>query len=651
MKQRWIGFALLLLLVVGPLAAQDEMAAADLRIGALPVINMLPLYVAQDAGYFDEAGIVVEIVDFTSGADVQAATIAGELDGFQADLFSALKVNAGGGDVRVVRHVGITEAPFISLLVGRRSGIEDVEDLAGKRVGLSRNTIIQYMTDQFLASAELDAAEAGVEYVDIPGIWDRLQQLLDREIDAATLPAPFSEVFPRWTYQVLIDDSEVAYVPESLNIAAAALAEKGEAVRAFLAAYERAVDTINELAGEPGALREFLRENDRGGGQVIKTALTADLSDLPRFTQARVPSDAEYQGAREWALGAGIVDAAPAYADMVDGSYLPGVVVEETPEEVVVEAAAPEEERREPDLRIAIRPSPNALPIYVARNAGYFEEAGVVVEVDNYYSGATQQFAIIAGGYDGFLYDSILNLTRLIDSGVDLRVVRELEVTNIPYFSIVTGPVSDFESSEDLAGQTVQVLQDSDAAYQASLLLESVGLADQVELDYVDSGSAGRLTDRILRRGDRLALVDAMSTQYILLYRGLALLDSDEIGFDGAQNLMGFRAEALAENGEAVRAFLSALSRAEETINALNGDSDAYRDLVEEQGWEEESYVESMISVGYVPVPIFAPDALPQRGDFVDIQEWAMAAGWLDAPVAYEELVDGRFLMEGMAEE
>ena len=105
-------------------------------------------------------------------------------------------------------------------------------------------------------------------------------------------------------------------------------------MRAFLAAYERAVDTINELAGEPGALREFLRENDRGGGQVIKTALTADLSDLPRFTQARVPSDAEYQGAREWALGAGIVDAAPAYADMVDGSYLPGVVVEAAPEEV-----------------------------------------------------------------------------------------------------------------------------------------------------------------------------------------------------------------------------------------------------------------------------------------------------------------------------
>ena len=392
------------------------------------------------------------------------------------------------------------------------------------------------MTDMFLASAELDAGEAGVEYVDVPGIWDRLQQLLDKDIAAATLPAPFSEVFPRWSYRVLIDDSEVAYVPESLNIAAAVLAEKGAAVRAFLAAYERAVDTLNEMAGDQSTLREFLRENDRGGGQVIKTSLTSDLSDLPRFTQARVPSEAEYQDAQEWALGAGIVAAALAYDDMVDGSYPPGVVVEEIPEETaeeeesVEEAAAPEEEMREPDLRIAIRPSLNALPILVAQDAGYFEEAGVIIEVDEFYSGATLQFSILAGGFDGFLYDSILNLMRLVVAGVDLHVVRELEVTNIPYFSIITGPVSDYENIEDLVGQSVSVLRDSDDAYQANLLLESAGLADQVEYDYVDTGDAGRLFDNILRAESTAALVDAMTSQYILLYRGSALLDSSDIG-------------------------------------------------------------------------------------------------------------------------
>ena len=647
---------LALLLLAAPLLAQEEAAAPDLRIGALPVINQLPLYIALDAGYFDEAGITVEIVDFVSGADIQAAAIAGELDGFQADLFSALKVNDAGGDLRLVRHVGTRDAPFISLIVGRRSGIESVADLAGKRIGLSRNTIIQFVTDMFLASAGLSADEMDVEYVNVPGIWDRLQQLMDQEIDAAILPAPFSEVFPYWYYQTLIDDSALAYVPESLNIAAAALTEKADAVRAFLAAYERAVETINGMADDPVALRDFLSENDRGGGQVIKTALSADLSALPRYSPARVPSEAEYQDAREWALNAGILSAAPAYAELVDGSFLPGVALAEPAEEVVEadepeEAAPPAEDTRAPDLRIAILPSNNALPILVAQDAGYFEEAGLVIKVNEFYNPSTLQFSLVAGGFDGFLYDSVLNLAALLDAGVEARVVRELAVTNIPYFSIITGPVSEMESSDDLAGQTLNILRESDGAYQAQLLLASAGLADQVELNYVETSDAGELFDDILRGEDTVALVDAMTAQYILLYRGSALLDSQDIGYDGAQDLLGFRAETLAEKGEAVRAFLAALARAEETINALNGDSDAYRELAAEMEWEEDSYVESMISLGYTAVPIFAPAALPPAAGLADIQQWAIDAGLRDAAIAYEDLVDPSFLPEAMAEE
>ena len=113
----WL-LALLLLLMAAPITAQDQMAGPDLRIGALPVLNMLPLYVAHDAGYFDEAGVVVEIVDFLSSQAAQEAAIAGEIDGFQADLVSALVVNEQGGNLRVVRHVGITNIPFVAIIAG-----------------------------------------------------------------------------------------------------------------------------------------------------------------------------------------------------------------------------------------------------------------------------------------------------------------------------------------------------------------------------------------------------------------------------------------------------------------------------------------------------------------------------------------------------
>ncbi len=321
-------------------------------------------------------------MDYASGADAQAATIAGEIDGFQADVVSALKVNAGGGNVRVVRHVGITNAPFIAILSGRDSGIESVADLAGRRIGLSLNTIIQYMTDSLLASVGISSAD--VEYVDVPGIWDRTQRLEEGNLAAATLPEPFGVLVSRTGHQVLIDDTNVDYVPEALNLRAEVLAEKGEAVRAFLAAYERAVGTINALAGDHNAYQDFYDANDRGSGQLLKSTFISRISPLPTLSRARVPSEAEFSAVHDWALNAGLLSEAQAYADVVDGQYLPEVA-EEAPaeaEEMTEQAAAPvaEQEMREPDLRITTRQSVYSLPILVAQDVGYFEEEGVVVE-------------------------------------------------------------------------------------------------------------------------------------------------------------------------------------------------------------------------------------------------------------------------------
>ena len=648
---------LLLLLVGAPLSAQEEARKPVLRFAVLPVLNTLPLYVVLDGGYFDEAGITVEIVDYASGADVQAATIAGELDGFQADLFSALKVNAAGGDVRLVRHVGVTDAPFISLVVGRRSGIESVADFAGKRIGLSKNTIIQYMTDAFLASAELDAGEAGVEYVDVPGIWDRLQQLLDKDIAAATLPAPFSEVSPRWSYRVLIDDSEVAYVPESLNIAAAALAEKGAAVRAFLAAYERAVDTLNEMAGDQSTLREFLRENDRGGGQLLKSSFNTGLVPVPILTRARVPSEAEYSSVHDWALGAGLLAEAQSYADVVDGQFLPEVMEEEMAEtdDMAEEAAAPvaEQEMREPDLRFLVRPSINSLPLHVAQDAGYFEEEGVVVEFVDFMNVTDLQAAVEAGESDGLQLTSLNRILQLNAGAGNVRVVREVEVTNLPYFAIITGPGSGIESMDDLTSNPVSLIKGADAEFLVGQMLTHAGLSeDQVEIVYIDSADVGNLMDKILDGQIKVTLVDQVFTQVIsTMFGGSVLMDSDDMNYGGAQEMIGFRSQVLEEKGDAVHAFLRAYARAEEAINALAGDTQAYRQFVGTVGMEQDAPIKVIVSGGFAAVPIFAPPGLPSTEDFNPFQEWAIGAGLLERTFSYEELVDGSFMMEEMAEE
>ena len=657
MKFRMIGFVLLiLLLVVGPLAAQDQMAGPDLRIGALPVLNMLPLYVAHDAGYFDEAGVVVEIVDFLSSKAAQDAVIAGEIDGFQADLVSALVVNEQGGNLRVVRHVGITNIPFVAIIAGRDSGIESVADLAGRQIGLSQDTIIQYLTNSLLASAGMSADD--VEYVDTPGIYNRLQLLSDGEIDAATLPEPYATAATLLGNRILIDDSGMDYVPETLNISADTLAEKGEAVSAFLAAYEQAVATINAMAGDIQAYLDFNAANDRGSGQALKSSLTARFIEVPTLSQARVPSEAEFSGVHDWALGAGLISEAQAYADAVTGQFLPEVRVEElaADDDMAEEAAAPmaeaDQEMREADLRIVVRPSIHSLPFHIAQGAGYFEEEGVVVELVDFMNVANLLSAVEAGEFDGLQLTSLNRILQLNAGAGDVRIVREVAVTNLPFFALITGPGSGIAGMEDLRGAAVSLVAGADAEFFVGQMLIHAGLTeDEVAIDYIDPAEVGDMFDDILGGQIQVTFADQLFSQSITMFGGSVLMDSDDLNYDGAQEIIGFRAQVLEEQGDAVRAFLRAFARAEEALNAMEGDAQEYRHFVGDRGIEQDALIESLVVGGFSAVPMFAPPGVPSAEEIAPVQEWAVAAGLLDASIAYEDLVDGSFLMEEMAEE
>ena len=308
-------------------AEGEGQPAPDLRIGLLPVLNALPAYIALDAGYYEEEGLVVELRLFLSAKELTATVIAGGLDGLQADLVSALRMNASGGDVRVVRHVGITNQPFVSLIISPRSGIESVADLAGARIGLSHNTIIQYLTDSLLAGVAMSAAD--VEYVEVAKILERYNDLLRGDIDAASLPEPFASLASSYGGRALVDDSVMSYVPEALSIRSDVLMEKGEAIRAFLRAYERAVATLNAMEGDNSTYREFSDAVGIQPNTMVKTMVAGGILPVPSLSVASVPSMEDYATVHGWALGNGLLSEAQAYEDVVDGSYLPEMMDEE----------------------------------------------------------------------------------------------------------------------------------------------------------------------------------------------------------------------------------------------------------------------------------------------------------------------------------
>ncbi len=226
-----VGLLWLLLCFGATLRAQGQEDLPVLRVGVLPVLNTLPIHVAQAKRYFEDAGVFVELFPVGSAADLRLALYSDALDGIQADLVTALVMNSGGVSLRVVRHNEMKKIPFSALVASPWSDIDSAEELVGARIGISQNTVIHYLTDQMLTSTAIDSNL--VEYEDVENVLSRLYILVRGRLDAATLPQPHIKMAIDAGGRVLIDDSVLEFVPEAVSFRADVLADKPEGGKDF----------------------------------------------------------------------------------------------------------------------------------------------------------------------------------------------------------------------------------------------------------------------------------------------------------------------------------------------------------------------------------------------------------------------------------
>src|SRR5512139_2542214 len=64
--------------------------AGTLRIGVLPITDVVPFYIAQEQGYFKKNGLNVELVPASSAAERDQMMITQQIDGMLNDLVSTV---------------------------------------------------------------------------------------------------------------------------------------------------------------------------------------------------------------------------------------------------------------------------------------------------------------------------------------------------------------------------------------------------------------------------------------------------------------------------------------------------------------------------------------------------------------------------------
>lgn len=295
--------------------APSEPEPVTLKLALLPVLDTLPVHVAAQEGFFEQQGLVVEIIPVSSAPERDSIVSAGEADGMLNEVVSTLFYNKEQVQVQIVRtaRAATSEAPLFRILAAADSGIEGAADLKGVGIGISEGTVIEYLTDRLLEAEGFSADE--IVSIAVPKIPDRLALLGSGELQAAMLPDPASSLAIQGGATVAIDDtSHPEFGFSVLSFRKDTIDAHPEAIRGFLAAVEQAVEEIN---ADPAQYADLMAEKG-----LVPPPLMGTYQVNP-FPTAGVPSQAQWDDAVDWAIDKGLLEADVSYDDSVTAEFLP----------------------------------------------------------------------------------------------------------------------------------------------------------------------------------------------------------------------------------------------------------------------------------------------------------------------------------------
>jgi NitT/TauT family transport system substrate-binding protein len=283
----------------------DPIKTAKIRVGVLPVEDALPIFTAEQKGYFTKNHLEVEVVNFNSALECDAAFQAGKIDGFMGDIVGAALLENAGFDVSIVTTIlgsGPKEGRF-AIVAAPKSGITTVEQLKNVPIGTASNTVIDYMINASLSAKGFKPDE--IKTVEIKKLPVRLQMLLSGQLQAAGLPNLMVVLAEKQGAKVIVDDTK------GKNLSQTIVLFKTDFIKSNTAGIERFLKSLNEAAisinKNPNAFRGLL---------VDKAKLPPTLANsyqVSKYPASTLPNKSDVDNLLKWMKGKGLISPAITY--------------------------------------------------------------------------------------------------------------------------------------------------------------------------------------------------------------------------------------------------------------------------------------------------------------------------------------------------
>ena len=320
MKKRWImsiALALtsaLLLFGCAPKAeAPMETAAPEaalsgkaLNIGILPAESAIPIILALEKGFFEEAGIQVSIKAFSSPNDRNVAVQAKELDGVIGDVMTCAVFVDKGIPMKITSDI----SEDFKILSSPNSGITQMKDLSGKKVSLVKNFILEYIMDQF-------AAKDGFTYeiVEIPSFSGRAEALMADQVDAVVFTEPQAGMLVQQGAHLLGSSKTAGIKGGTLFFTQDAIDNRAGDIQAFYKAYNKAVDYMNR--------NEVAKYSEILANYQFPAAIGDYLTGMyGTFQHAGAIAQDQFDSIIAWTKGKGLIANSYAYGELTDFTFI-----------------------------------------------------------------------------------------------------------------------------------------------------------------------------------------------------------------------------------------------------------------------------------------------------------------------------------------
>ena len=223
---------------------QDSLA---LKVAVTPTLDCLPLYIAEQQGWFEREGVSVQLRPYTAQMDQDTALVRHRVEGMTTDLHRLEWIREQGMEVC---QVATTSLKW-QLISNKTARIKQLRQLDDKMVAMTRRSATDWLASHIADSAGLKPER--LFRIQVNDVHVRLDMLLTGIMDAMFLPEPQATVARRDGHYMLLDTDSMGLHLGVIVFSEQAMADtmRQRQVEQFLKVYRMAVDTIAASGLQP----------------------------------------------------------------------------------------------------------------------------------------------------------------------------------------------------------------------------------------------------------------------------------------------------------------------------------------------------------------------------------------------------------------